>query len=44
MADHEHGSMNIDQHEKTFEGFVKWSTRVAVFSIGVLLFLAIFWS
>ncbi len=44
MADHKHGSMNIDQHEKTFEGFVKWSTRVAVFSIGVLLFLAIFWS
>ena len=44
MADHKHGSMNIEQHEKTFDGFVKWSTRVAVFSIGILLFLAIFWS
>ena len=42
MADHEHGSMNIEQNEKTFEGFVKWSTRVAIFSIGVLIFLAVF--
>lgn len=42
MADHEHGSMNIEQNEKTFEGFVKWSTRVAIFSVCVLLFLAVF--
>jgi hypothetical protein len=42
MADHEHGSMNIDSQEKTFAGFMKWSTRVAIFSIGVLVFLAIF--
>lgn len=42
MAEHEHGSMNIDAQEKTFDGFVKWSMRVAIFSIGVLIFLAIF--
>lgn len=44
MAEHKHGSMDIEQNEKTFEGFVTWSTRVAIFSIGVLVFLAIFWS
>jgi len=42
MADHEHGSMNMDEQEKTFEGFVRWSIRVAIFSIGFLLFLAVF--
>lgn len=42
MAEHEHGSMDIEPNEKTFEGFVKISIRVAVFSICVLIFLAIF--
>ncbi|MFV0246092.1 MAG: aa3-type cytochrome c oxidase subunit IV [Qingshengfaniella sp.] len=36
MADYEHGKMNIDEHEKTFEGFVKASSYVV---IGVLVFL-----
>ena len=42
MSDHEHGSMDISHHEKTFDGFVTWSKRVTIFSIGVLIFLAIF--
>ncbi|MCI5110120.1 MAG: aa3-type cytochrome c oxidase subunit IV [Marivita sp.] len=42
MAEHKHGSMDITTQEKTFDGFIRWSTRVAIFSIGVLIFLAIF--
>ena len=42
MADHKHGEMDISVQEKTFDGFVKASTRVAVLSIAVLIFLAIF--
>lgn len=41
MADHEHGSMDIEVQEKTFEGFIKASTYVAAASIGVLIFLAL---
>lgn len=40
--DHKHGEMDISVQEKTFEGFIKASTYVAVFSICVLIFLAIF--
>lgn len=40
--EHKHGSMDTSEHEKTFEGFVKWSVRIAVVSIGILVFLAIF--
>jgi len=42
MAEHKHGTMDTKEQEKTFDGFVRWSTRVAIFSIGVLIFLAIF--
>jgi hypothetical protein len=42
MAEHKHGSMDISEQEKTFDGFVRWSVRVAVVSIGILIFLAIF--
>ena len=42
MADYEHGSMDIKEHEKTFDGFIRFSIRVAVVSIAVLIFLAIF--
>ena len=44
MAEHEHGSMNIEEQEKTFEGFMRWVAYVSCFSIGALIFLAIFWS
>lgn len=42
MEEHKHGEMDISVQEKTFEGFIKWSTWVAVISILVLIFLAIF--
>ena len=41
MAEHEHGSMNIEVQEKTFEGFVKAVVWVSAVSIGVLIFLAL---
>jgi hypothetical protein len=41
MAKHEHGKMDITEHEKTFEGFVKWSIWVSAISIGILIFLAL---
>jgi hypothetical protein len=42
MADYKHGEMDMRAQEKTFEGFVRWSTRVVIFSFAVLIFLAIF--
>lgn len=43
MAEHhEHGTMDITEHEKTFDGFILWTKRVVYLSIGVLIFLAIF--
>lgn len=39
MADHEHGSMDIQHQEKTFEGFMKASVYVGVLSAAVLVFL-----
>ena len=42
MAEHKHGEMDISVQEKTFAGFITWSKNVAIFSIGVLIFLAIF--
>ena len=42
MADYEHGSMDVSNQEKTFDGFIRWSIRISVASIAVLIFLAIF--
>lgn len=41
MAKHEHGSMDISDQEKTFDGFIKMTTRVAIFSILLLVFIAL---
>ncbi|EPX81773.1 aa3-type cytochrome c oxidase subunit IV [Litoreibacter arenae] len=38
MAEHEHGSMDISDHEKTFAGFVKFTTYAV---IGILIFLVL---
>jgi hypothetical protein len=40
--DHKHGEMDTSDQERTFDGFIRWSVRVAVFSIGVIVFLALF--
>ena len=42
MAKYEHGSMVVTEQEKTFEGFLRWSVRIIVASISVLIFMAIF--
>jgi Bacterial aa3 type cytochrome c oxidase subunit IV len=42
MAEYKPGEMDIADHEKTFEGFIRWSVRVAAFSFCVLIFMAIF--
>nr|WP_325253614.1 aa3-type cytochrome c oxidase subunit IV [Amylibacter sp.] len=42
MAEYEHGKMNVTAQEETFDGFIRWSIRISVFSIGVLIFLALF--
>ena len=41
MAEHKHGSMDIRVQEKTFAGFMKASTWVAVGAILVLIFMAL---
>lgn len=41
MADHKHGEMDTSVQEKTFDGFIKLSTRVAIFSILLLIFIAL---
>lgn len=41
MADHQHGEMDTRMHEQTFDGFIKWVTRVAILSIVVLIFMAL---
>ena len=40
--EYEHGSMSVEEHEKTFAGFIRGVIWVAGISIGVLIFLAIF--
>ena len=42
MSDHKHGEMDTTVQEETFEGFIRWVKYVSIFSIGVLIFLAIF--
>ena len=44
MADHsyKHGEMDITTQEKTFDGFMRWVTRIGIVCILVVLFLAIY--
>ena len=39
MAEHEPGSMDITEQEKTFQGFINWSIRITVVSILALIFM-----
>lgn len=41
MAKHEHGKMDVREHEKTFAGFIRLSTWVAGISVAILIFLAL---
>ena len=42
MSDYKHGSMDTSAQEKTFDGFIRWSIRISVLSIGALIFMAVF--
>ena len=41
MAEHEPGNMDITEHERTFEGFVRWTIRTVIVIIVGLILLAI---
>ena len=41
MSKHEHGSMNTEVQEKTFEGFISVVTKTTIASILVLVFMAL---
>ncbi len=42
MAEHKHGTMDIEVQEKTFETFMKFVVRGAIVVICILIFMAIF--
>lgn len=41
MAEHKHGSMNIEVQENTFNGFVTFVSRAVVVIILILIFMAL---
>ena len=41
MSKHQHGSMDIEVQEKTFEGFMSVVTKMTIVSILVLVFMAL---
>lgn len=41
MAKHEHGSMDVTEQERTFEGFIRWSAYTLVVIAIALIFLAL---
>ena len=42
MAEHNHGDMDIREHEEMFHAFVKFMTRSVIVIFAILIFLAIF--
>lgn len=41
MSEHEHGSMDVTEQERTFDGFIKWTIWVLAFIAVILIFMAI---
>lgn len=41
MADYKHGSMNIEEQEKTFNGFIKLTKNITIAIIVALILLYI---
>lgn len=41
MSEYEHGDMEIETHEKTFNGFIRLVTNVVIGIIVFLIFLAL---
>ena len=42
MAEHEHGSMNTDVQEKTFDGFMSFVSKTVIVILVLLVLMAIF--
>ncbi len=40
-AKHEHGKMDIREHEKTFAGFIRFAVWTVVIVLAILIFLAL---
>ena len=41
MADHEHGSMDITEQERVFDGLIRWTVWTLVIIFVALAFLAL---
>tara|TARA_R110002124_G_scaffold57081_6_gene160295 strand:- start:729 stop:863 length:135 start_codon:yes stop_codon:yes gene_type:complete len=42
MAEHEHGSMDIEVQEKTFDSFMSFVTRTSIVILVLLVLMAMF--
>lgn len=42
MAEHKHGEMDIEVQEKTFDGFMRFTTRSVIVILAIIVFMAIF--
>ncbi|MFK7879225.1 aa3-type cytochrome c oxidase subunit IV [Roseobacter sp.] len=42
MAEHKHGDMDITTQEKTFDGFMNWTTKIVIGIIVLFVWMAIF--
>ena len=40
-TEHKHGSMDTEVQEKTFAGFINWTTKTVIVCILALLFIAL---
>jgi hypothetical protein len=41
MAEHKHGSIDTKVQEETFNGFISWTVKISLLSIGILVFMAL---
>ena len=41
MAEHKHGTMNINAQEKTFDGFISFVTKSVIVILVLVVFLAL---
>ncbi|WP_282062839.1 aa3-type cytochrome c oxidase subunit IV [Roseobacter litoralis] len=42
MAEHKHGDMDVEEQEKTFNGFMRWTMRTVIAIIVLFIWMAIF--
>lgn len=42
MAEHKHGEMDVEDHEKTFEGFMNFTTKTVIVILVIIVGMAIF--